>query len=69
VIREITGKHRCDKLQLPAAAAVEEGRMARALAAMLAGACPTCLVPIAGEMEFNESLLAMPCRHVIRSAK
>lgn len=70
VIREITGKHACSKLEfMPFAAVAEAGEMAKGLVAFLGGRCPKCNVPIAAEMEFNESILALPCRHVIRSEK
>ena len=68
VIRGITGQLVCAKLALPAPALVDEGgEMARALARLQAGRCPKCDKLIAGEMEFNGAILALPCRHVLRT--
>jgi hypothetical protein len=70
VIRGITGTISCERLELaPAAPSSEVGEMAKALAAIMSRRCPKCEQVIEAEMEFNDSILAMPCRHVIRSEK
>lgn len=70
VIRGITGTIPCDKVELAAVPPSNEvGEMAKALSAIMARRCPKCEGPIEAEMEFNDSILAMPCRHVIRSEK
>lgn len=69
-IRGITGKLHCVELKMPARSlGSSPGEMSKALAAIMVGRCPKCNEEIAGEMEFNENILAMPCRHVIRSAR
>lgn len=70
-IRGITGKVACDLRVMPVEPSVdgELGQASRMLAQVLAGKCPRCNNPIAGEMEFNGAILALPCRHVLRSAR
>lgn len=70
VIRGITGELACDKLSFPPPSPqAAKGEMVLQLERMFAGQCPRCGELIAGEMEFNGALLAMPCRHVIRGAR
>lgn len=70
VIRGITGTIACDKLQLPAKpGGGEPGRMGKMLSKLLDGICPTCGEAIRGELELDGQVIAMPCRHVIRSAR
>jgi hypothetical protein len=45
------------------------GSMSRNLDALLGNRCPTCDVPLRGELELDGKTLAMPCRHVLRSEK
>lgn len=69
VIRGLTGERPCVKLAIqPPRAAETQGQMVTMLSAILAGCCPRCHEEVAGEMEFHGSILAMPCRHVLRSA-
>ena len=70
IIRNLTGKLLCDRIALsPLPPEESPGSMAMMLAAITSGRCPKCSGSVAGEMEFNGAILAMPCRHVIRSAK
>lgn len=69
-VRGVTGEIACDMRLMPAdAPAGTPGPATEMLNAMLEGKCPTCKREIAGEMEFNGAILAMPCRHVIRPAR
>lgn len=69
-IRGLTGKLHCAELKMPAPKPGSvPGAMSKAFEALANRLCPKCSEPIAGEMEFNDNMLAMPCRHVIRSAK
>lgn len=70
VIRGITGKVACDLRVMPEIpTAGELGPAAKMLAAVLDGDCPKCGERVHGTMEFNGAILAMPCRHVLRSAR
>jgi hypothetical protein len=69
VIRNITGSIACAKLEFPTVANQVSGPMTQTLESIFEGNCPTCGTRIAGEMEFNEVFLALPCRHVLRSVK
>lgn len=70
VIRDVTGTVRCDLMQMPKQPAAQEpGSLSRSLASLVAGRCPTCDTPIRGEADLDDKVVAMPCRHVLRSAK
>ena len=69
VIRGITGQKPCNLLELITGDAPgEAGPMAKMLTALLDAKCPKCGAQINGQMEFNDAILAMPCRHVLRSS-
>ncbi len=69
-IRGITGKVNCDLRVMPEGPPRGElGPASQALAQVLSGLCVTCGQIIEGEMEFNGAVLALPCRHVRRSAR
>lgn len=69
-IRGITGEIACDMRQMPEEPKPgEAGDAVKMLQLMLDRKCPRCGGAIAGEMEFNGSILALPCRHVLRSSR
>lgn len=68
-MRGITGELACDRRSMPSAVAAEPGRMVTAFQRLMSGLCPACGGEIAGEMIFNDNVLALPCRHVLRHAK
>ncbi len=69
-IRGITGTRTCDRLSMPPPAPQHAaGSMTKALDALAGGHCPKCNEPVRGEVELDGGTYAMPCRHIIRSAK
>lgn len=69
VISGRTGVIGCDELDLPRTAAGEPGgRMAKLLAELEAGRCPTCSRAITGEATDGDDVVALPCRHVLLRA-
>ncbi len=70
VIRGITGKVACPIRELePPPPEAQRGPMAKALDALLSGHCPSCGQMTTGELELDERVYAMPCKHVIRSVR
>ncbi len=69
-IRGITGALPCDRRTMPPLPAHHAaGSMTKALEALAGGRCPKCNEDIRGELELDGSVLAMPCRHVLRSTR
>jgi len=69
VIRSIAGIHPCAKRTFPSQPATSAaGQMTAMLASIMAAKCPKCGEQINGETEFNGAVLALPCRHVLRTA-
>lgn len=69
-VRGICGAVACDLRQFPEVEPIRRfGPASKMLAAVLDGLCASCGQVVTGEMEFNGAILALPCRHVIRSAR
>lgn len=68
--RGVCGQVACDLRQFPEGQPRGQlGPASKALALALQGLCGTCGEIVEGEMEFNGAMLALPCRHVIRSKR
>jgi hypothetical protein len=68
VIRGVAGAVACDLRELPANdQVVELGRMGRALELVVAGRCPFCGEPVESERVLGGRVIAVPCKHVLRS--
>lgn len=66
-VRGVRGAVSCDEMTLQAVPPPpEEGEMAKLLAAMLEGKCPTCGVAMTGEYEVGGGTYAAPCQHLLR---
>lgn len=67
-IRGTAGQHACARRIWPAAAAAgEPGRMRQRLDRITEDRCPICAGPITGERAIDSHIIALPCRHVLRS--
>lgn len=66
IIRGITGEIACDRLEISKDVPVELGVMTQMLARAQAGQCVKCGQLIEAEMDMNNNVVALPCRHVIR---
>lgn len=66
-VRGVSGSCVCDLRTWPAEQQVERGPMSKMLGALLEHLCPTCGEEIVSEMEWADSKVALPCRHVIRN--
>ena len=69
VMRGITGSASCDRIAMPVAAIAEVGRMLRGLERVEAGLCHQCGEEVTGMMDFNDNILALPCRHTMKHAR
>jgi len=70
VIRGLTGTKPCEHRDVPEPPAPQQpGSLTTRLNALLLGLCPTCEEPVRGEAEIDGNVYAMPCEHVLRSAK
>lgn len=68
VVDGVTGEIDCIRRQiLGPSPSAEAGALEKALANLCDGRCPTCGDPIDEEADYNGRVIAMPCRHVIRS--
>ena len=69
VIDGVTGALPCPYFEAPPAQAAELGPLSLSLDRTLAGLCPVCGEPTSGERDVDGHVVAIPCRHQLRTAR